>query len=316
MFTTSSMNRRRALGTLGVAGIAATVAACSSSDPLANGAGGSGAGGSDGGGDASTIVVGSQDYYSNEIIAEIFAQVIEKAGYTVRREYRIGQREVYLSELESGGVDLLPEYTGNLLQFYDADAAAASPEEVYEALAGVLPTGLAVHGFAAATDQDSYTVTSAFSTANSVRSLADLAGVSEPLKVAANSELETRPFGPEGLKSAYGVDVTVIPVEDSGGPLTVRALTDGTAQLANIYSSSPAIVENDLVTLEDPASLILPQNVTPLATPKIDGAALEAIGGVIEVLTTADLVALNATSINDQARSADIAAAWLKEKGL
>ena len=63
-----------------------------------------------------SIVIGSQAYYSNEIIAEIYAQVLEDEGFEVEREFQIGQREVYMPELEDGELDLLPDYTGNLVQ--------------------------------------------------------------------------------------------------------------------------------------------------------------------------------------------------------
>ena len=75
-----------------------------------------------------TIVVGSQAYYSNEIIAEIYAQALESAGYEVERRYQIGQRDAYLPELESGAVTLFPEYTGNLLQYYSPDTTATQAD--------------------------------------------------------------------------------------------------------------------------------------------------------------------------------------------
>ena len=308
--------RRHLLGALGLGGVALGAAACSSSDPFAE-EDGAGGGSSDGGGsaDAGTIVVGSQAYYSNEIIAELFAQVLEKAGLTVDRQYQIGQREVYLPELESGALDVMPEYTGNLLQNYEPDAESASPEEIHSALSEVLPDGLRLLPFAQATDQDSYTTTSDFASSNSLTTIADLAGLKD-LKIAANSEFEVRPYGPEGVKTVYGVDVTVVPVEDGGGPLTVQALTDGDVQLADLYTSDPAIIANDLVPLEDPESLILPQNVVPVVSKKVDDDAAAAITTVIEALSADDLVELNRRSVEDQTSSADIAKGWLGEKGL
>ena len=62
-----------------------------------------------GGASDEPIVVGSQAYYSNEIIAEIYAQALEGAGFEVERQFQIGQRDAYLPELESGAVDLFPE---------------------------------------------------------------------------------------------------------------------------------------------------------------------------------------------------------------
>jgi osmoprotectant transport system substrate-binding protein len=108
----------------------------------------------------------------------------------------------------------------------------------------------------------------------------------------------------------------VVPVEDSGGPLTVQALLDGDVQLADLYTSDPAIAENDLVVLEDPESMILPQNVVPVVSEKIDETAAAAIDAVLAALTADDLVELNRRSTVEQQSSADIASAWLAEKGL
>ncbi|WP_114856146.1 ABC transporter substrate-binding protein [Brachybacterium sp. YJGR34] len=305
--------RRHLLGTLGAGGLALGAAACGGSDPFEEeGA----AGASDAGGGSAGIVIGSQAYYSNEIIAELFAQVLEAEGYTVERQYQIGQREVYIPELESGALSLLPDYLGNLLQHYDPDAESASPEEIHAALGEALPEGLRVLDFAAASDQDSYTTTSDFAAEHSLTTIGDLAGVEEDLTIAANSEFEVRPYGPEGAKEIYGVDVSVVPVEDSGGPLTVQALLDGDVQLADIYTADPAIAENDLVVLEDPESMILPQNVVPVVTDAIDEGAEAAIGTVLSALSADDLVELNRRSVVDQASSADIASDWLSEKGL
>ncbi|WP_317629855.1 glycine betaine ABC transporter substrate-binding protein [Curtobacterium sp. Arg-1] len=89
-------------------GVVAALAGCASSDPLDSGSSNSS--------DSKTIVVGSQQYYSNEIIAELYAQVLEKDGFDVKRNFNIGQREVYIPQLEKGAIDVMPEYSGNLLQ--------------------------------------------------------------------------------------------------------------------------------------------------------------------------------------------------------
>ena len=307
----SPLSRRRLVALGGLAGLG-VLASCSGRDPLAGSAAPS----------ASTttaskaLVVGSQQYYSNEIIAELYAQSLEKAGYTVTRQYQIGQREVYLKELESGKVDVVPEYSGNLLQFYDKATTAKDAAAIAAALPTTLPAGLRVLTAAAATDQDAYHVTKAFAAQHGLASLSDLTKAPQPLKVAANSELSARPYGPEGLKSVYGVNVHVVPVEDSGGPLTVKALRDGTVQLADIYTADPSIAKEGFVTLSDPKNLILPQNVTPLVTAKVDAGAAAAIDKVNAQLSVTDLQELNARSVDQQAKSSDIAAAWLREKGL
>lgn len=310
--------RRHVLAGGGAVALSGVLAACGGgSDPLANnGQGDTAEGGATGRSEAGTITIGSQAYYSNEIIAELFAQVLDNAGYTVERAYQIGQREVYLAELESGNVHLIPEYAGALLQYYDAGSSAASQEDIEAALPEVLPEGLRVLPSAAATDQDSYTVTRAFAEENNLSSIGDLAGLSQPVAMAANSEFATRPYGPSGAKEIYGVELNHVPIEDSGGPLTVRALSDGDVQVADIYTADPSIQANDLVSLEDPESMILPQNVIPLAADAVDEAAAAEIAKVTELLTTEELIALNTRSIDDQAPSGQIATDWLTEKGL
>ena len=284
------------------------LAACSSGNPVGSSSSSAGGG--------STIVVASQQYYSNEIIAELYAQALENAGRTVDRQYQIGQREFYLPELESGSIDLIPEYGGNLLQYYDKSSTASDAEAIARALADALPSGLRVLDAAEASDQDSYTVTRATADEYSLGSIGDLGRIGGTVTVAANSEFATRPYGTDGVRAAYGVDITVLGVEDSGGPLTVKALTEGQAQAADIYTADPAVEQNDLVVLADPQNLILPQRVTPLVSSRIDDAAAEAIGGVNARLTTDELRGLNRRSTVDQRSSADIARDWLSSQGL
>ena len=82
-------------------------------------------------------------------------------------------------------------------------------------------------------------------------SIGDLAKLPQ-VTVGGNYEMETRPYGIPGLKSVYGVNATLTPIDDSGSALTVKALVDGQVTVANIYTASPAIKANDLVTLTDP----------------------------------------------------------------
>ncbi len=293
-----------------LAGLTA-LAACSTNNPLSTTTSAS-----SGGAAAGPLVIGSQQYYSNEIIAELYAQVLEKAGLKVTRQYQIGQREVYVPEITGGKIDVFPEYNGNFLQYLDKTATVTDTASIQAALTKVLPSGLRVLNAAAATDQDTYTTTKAFSDQYGVTSLADLSKVTKTLTIAANSEFATRPYGPTGLKSAYGATVTVVPVEDGGGPLTVKALTDGKADFADLYSASPAISTNNFVVLEDPKNLILPQNVVPVVSSKVDTAAADLINKVSAALSADDLRTLNAQSVTEQKKSADIAKAWLTSKGL
>ncbi|RUR01575.1 ABC transporter substrate-binding protein [Labedella endophytica] len=307
-----------ALGLL-AAGAALTLAACSSSDPLTGEGGGSD---SDGGsGDSQSIAIGSAGFAESEIIAEIYAQALEANDYTVERTMQIGQRDAYVAALEDGSIDLVPDYSGNLLQFYAPDSEAVTSDEVYTALGDALPDGYEVLEQSAAEDKDSYNVTAEFAEQYGLESLTDLMTVDVPLIVGGNPELAERPYGPTGLQEIYGVpsgNIQFEPISDSGGPLTVQALLDGTVNLANIYTTTPAIADNGLVTLEDPENMILPQNVLPLIN---SDAATDEVAEILDAvsaeLTTEDLIELNGRNQGDEkAAPATLATDWLADKGL
>ncbi|MGH3653050.1 glycine betaine ABC transporter substrate-binding protein [Glutamicibacter sp.] len=281
------------------------LAGCSGADPLATESKAAQEGGE-------TIVVGSQAYYSNEIVAEIYAQALEGAGMEVERKFSIGQRDAYMPQLEDGSIDVFPEYTGNLLQFYKEDTEARSADEVYNELKESLPKSLAVLEAAPASDQDSYTVTKEFAEANKLASIEDLAGISEPLTVGGPPELAERPYGPQGLESAYGVKAEF----SATGDTTVEDLAAGTVNVANVFTADPRIQTEDLVVLEDPKSLFLASNVVPLVAADQSGELAEVLNPVSEKLTAQVLVDLNVQSTVDKKSAADIASAWLTSEGL
>ena len=306
MFTATKKGRV-VLSALAVGAVVA-LAGCSSSDPLDEGSGATA------GGD--TIVIGSQDYYSNEIIAEIYAQALEDGGMTVQRDFRIGQREIYLPEIESGSIDVFPEYGGSLLQALEPDTTATTADDVYSALTDALPDGLRALDAADASDQNSYTVTQAFADQWNLTDIASLKNVTDPIVLGGNSELQTRPYGPDALQSKYGITTTFQAIEDSGGSTTVDALASNQIQMANIYTADPNIESNDLLPLADPDGLFVADNVVPIVSDKVDDDAAEIINGVSAKLTAEDLVALNSESVNEQKSAAAIATEWLTSAGL
>ena len=300
-----SITRTRIIPVVGLAAAAVfALSACGSSDSLQGG----GSSGNQGGDDQSkTIVVGSQSYPSNEIIAEIYSQVLENDGFTVERKFAIGQRDAYMPSLEDGSIDLFPEYTGSLLQYYDKSATAGSSDEVYDAMVKVLPDNLKALDYSPATDQDSYNVTAAFAKENNLTEIGDLAGVKD-LTFGGAPELEQRPYFTD-LKKVYGVDAKFEATADT----TVDELVAGNIQVANVYSADPRIETEDLVTLKDPKGLFLAANVVPIANADKADEIADAINKVSAAMSPEELVAMNVESTVDQRSSADIAKKWIAD---
>ncbi len=302
--TFTARNKGRFAMIAAAVGVSLALAGCGSSP-------GDGSGDGSDGGDKATIVVGSQAYYSNEIVAEIYAQALEQAGYTVTRNFQIGQRDAYIPALENGEVQVFPEYTGNLLQFYDPETTATKSDEVYSALADALPDTLEVLDQSSATDQDSYNVTQEFADEHSLVSIGDLADVDVPVILGGAPELEERPYGPSGLESVYGVTVEF----QATGDTTVDSLTQGIINVANVYSADPRIESAGLVTLEDPEGLFLASNVVPLVSADLAGELAEVLNPISSALTPEGLVAMNVESVDQQKSAADIATEWLQGNG-
>jgi osmoprotectant transport system substrate-binding protein len=262
-----------------------------------------------------SVTIGSAAFGESEILMQIYGQALAANGVKVNYKPSIGQRDVYLKALQDGSIDLIPEYSGNLLQFYDKNSTASSSDDVYAALNDALPKGFEVLDQAKAEDADAYNVTKEFSDKYGVTSLEDLKKVTVPLTVGANPEFATRPYGIPGLKSTYGVTATLKPISDSGGPLTVTALKNGDVQLADIYTTTPAIKDNGFVVLKDPKNLIAAQNIVPLINSKKASDTVKSVLNKVSAeLTTDDLITMNSENQGASKTQPDaVAKKWLQE---
>jgi osmoprotectant transport system substrate-binding protein len=306
MFTARGKRSAAVVGLIAAATIA--LSACGSSNPLdepSTPAEGSGSG--------DTIVIGSQAYYSNEIIAEIYAQALEADGQKVEREFSIGQRDAYMPDVESGAINVFPEYTGSLLEYISKDGVTVtSPDDVYKALQEALPDSLTALDFAEASDQDSYTVLKSFAEENDLKTIGDLKNVTTPLTIGAAPEFEQRPYSPAKAKEVYGVDLAF----SATGPTTLESLLAGQIQVADIYTADPAFKTEDIVALEDPENLIISSNVVPIVSSDIADEVSDVLNAVSAKLTAEELVSLNVLSTVDQKSPKDIAKKWLTDNDL
>ncbi|MDH6282967.1 ABC transporter substrate-binding protein [Prescottella agglutinans] len=289
--------------------------ACGSNDPLDSG--GSGGGNVD----ANTVVVGSANFPESTTVGYIYAEVLRANGFDVDTKMNIGTREAYVPALRDGSLTVIPDYTGNLLQYLDPSSTATSAAEIDAALPAVLAPDLTTTTPAPAEDKDAVVVTRETAEKWNLTSIADLAPHSAEVKFAAPAEFQERPVGLPGLREHYGLDISAanfVPIADGGGPATVKALTSGQVTAANIFTTSPAIKANDLVVLADPANNFPAQNVVPLlrATAKTEQLT-RVLDAISAKLTTEELVALNdAVSGSSKTEPQAAAQQWVARQGL
>ena len=216
---------------------------------------------------ARTIVVGvSGAFAENQLVAEMYAQVLEHAGYTVERSFDLRSREVSQSALESGQIDLKPEYLSSLLLFLDANAQASSdPTEVATQAGERLRTkGITVLTPSPAQDTNQFVANAKTAEGFNLTTLSSLAAVANRLTIGAPPECPIRPFCLRGLRDVYGILFEDFEPLDAGGPVTVAALRSDEVQIALMFSTDPSIEANGFIPLVDDQHLQDAENITPV----------------------------------------------------
>jgi osmoprotectant transport system substrate-binding protein len=229
----------------------------------------------------------------------------------------IGSREVYIKAIQDQSISAVPEYTGNLLGHFDPNATATTAEEVEEALPAALPSDLKILKPSAAVDQDVYVVTKEFSAQHDITSLEDLKKMASTSTLGGPPELEERSYGPPGLEKIYGAKFKAF-VPYPKYPPKISDLDNNKIQVATFFTTDAVLAEKGYVQLEDPQSMILPQNVVPLVRSDVasNPTAVAALEAVQTALTTEELMQLDKKVDSDRQDPAQVAGDWLKSKSL
>jgi osmoprotectant transport system substrate-binding protein len=248
-------------------------------------------------GGSDVIVVGvSGAFAENQIIAEMYAQVLEHAGYTVERLLELRSRESSQNALEAGVIDVKPEYLSSLLLFLDPNAeASADAADVARQTAGLLRSeGLALLTPSAAEDTNQFVANAETAQRFDLTTMSSLAAVAGQLTFGGPPECPQRPFCLPGLHEVYGVLFDDFTPLDAGGPLTVDALKADEVQIGLLFSTDPSIGQNGFVPLADDRHLQDAENITPLIrSEKLNAevrALLDAVSARLSTEKVTDLV--------------------------
>jgi osmoprotectant transport system substrate-binding protein len=306
---------RRLLALLGVSVL--LVAACGGDD-------------SDGGSDTSTdtggesvsITVGSANFPENQLLAEIYAQALEGNGVDISRNLNIGSREVYYAAIESGEIDLLPEYTNSLLSFTlrqadpEASPTAANIDEQVTALGEALPDGLQVLAASTAEDKDVIVCRAEVAEEFTLTNLSELAAVAGEITLGAPPEFEERaPFGLVGFADIYGAEFGEFVPLDIGG--VADSLIGGSIDCGNLFSTMSVITTEGFVALEDDKTIVPNEAVIPFIRSEVATAEVtEVLDAVSAALNTDNLKAMMVEIEVDKADPAEVAATFVADNEL
>ncbi|MFI6419740.1 ABC transporter substrate-binding protein [Streptomyces sp. NPDC050842] len=314
---------------LGTTALAVALAACGGESLEGGKNKPGGAGDASAGAEKGSLVVGAAAFTESKVLAELYAQSLRAAGYSVSVT-TVKNRELYEPSLENGEIDVVPEYAATIAEFLNAKVnGPKAPEDkpvasgdaaaTVEALRKLAePRGLKVLAVGEAVDQNAFAVTKEFAAKNKLTTLSDLGRSKLKVKIAAGDECAVRPFCAPGLKKAYGIDVAGIDPKGVGTPQAKQAVKDGVDQLVLTTTTDATIDSFGLVFLEDDKKLQNADNVLPVVNAKDAGAPeiAAALDKITKVLTTADLAELNRKVDAERAKPEDVAKDYLTAKGL
>jgi len=284
------------------------------------GAGGddtSGTGNSGGSTQKGTVTVGSDNFAEAQIVGEMYAQVLENAGYTVERQLELESREVRLPAMESGEIDIAPEYLASLLSVLDPKASGTSdPEEVAADLEPLLAErGLETLTPSDVVDTNAFVVTRKTADEFGLTTVSDLADVAGDMVLGAPSECPKRPFCIPGLREVYGIEFGEF--KSLGYGPTVTALEGGAIDVGLLFSTDGTIADKGFVVLEDDKGLQAADNITPLVRSEVlDDEVRQLLDEVSAALTEDQITELNKRANVDVEDPADLAEEFLTNAGL
>lgn len=273
-----------------------------------------------------TIKIGSDGFYEAKLMAEIYAQALEAAGYKVDRTgIGMGARKVSAPALESGQIDLKPEYIGSGLAFYEPGKQTGDPAANQQALQSVLATkggGITVLDYSPAADQNAFVVRKETADQFKLTKMSDLTPVQSQLKFGVATDCPTNPVCAKALKDAYGLDLSnALKLSACDTPM-VQALKGKTIDVGELCSTQPDIAVNGWVVLDDDKHTQPADNIAPLVRNDLlaklsDKAGFEKIlNAVSAAMDTTTLTDLGKQVSVDNKDVAVVAKAWLQSKGL
>ena len=250
----------------------------------------------------------------NQLVAEMYAQVLENAGYTVSRELEIADRAVGNESLASGEIDLKPEYTGFDLPLYDEKASTnGDPQAVADALtAAVEDDGLVTYAISPANSTNVFVMLPDTASANNLTDLSSLATVAPEFTLGAPADCPKADFCIPGLKETYGIEFAEFRPLDPGGKKTLAAIDSGAVDVAELFSLDPTITDKGYVVLTDDKNLQANGNFIPVVREEVASDELGALlDSVTTTLTDDNMREMVGQVLNERRDIADVASEYL-----
>ncbi|MET9536544.1 ABC transporter substrate-binding protein [Streptomyces sp. NPDC006553] len=277
-------------------------------------------------GDSRRLTVGSAGFTESDLLAQMYALLLEDAGYGAKI-LSVTNRELYEPALERGQIDVVAEYAATFADWLNAKVNGADaptvgspdPDATMKALRGLAtPRGLTVLDEGRAVDQNAFAVTAEFAAEHRLKTLSDLGATGLPIRLAAGDECVRRPYCAPGLREVYGIDITAVDPKGVGTTPAKQAVQNGQDQLVLTTTTDATLDEFGLVLLADDRNLQNADHIVPVVNRARAGGerVTRALSRLNTVLTTADLARLNEQVDSWRRLPEDVARNYLVTKGL
>lgn len=277
-------------------------------------------------GDSKHLTIGSAGFTESDLLAQMYAQLLNQAGYQTSL-ITVANRELYEPALESGQIDVVPEYAATFADWLNAktngpDAPPVGSPDLTTTMRALrrlaTPRGLTVLDPGRAVDQNAFAVTAAYARRHHLRTLSDLGASGLKVRLAAGDECVQRPYCEPGLKKVYGIDITGIDPKGVGTTQAKRAVQSGQDQMVLTTTTDATLDQFGLVLLADDRHLQNADYVVPVVNRARAGSerVTKALGKLNDVLTTADLASMNQQVDSWRRLAQDVARTYLRDKGL
>jgi osmoprotectant transport system substrate-binding protein len=246
------------------------------------------------------IKIGSKDFTEAILVAELYAQVLERAGFTVERKFNLGATPIAQEAIVKGDIDLYPEYTSTGLQevlkdtnrYADAAAILDAVRKGYEQQFQL--TWLDASPF---NNTNVFATTPAIAEQYGLKTISDLAAKAPDLRLGGPAEFPDR-VDTQGLDAAYGGFVPKFKeFKPLGtGALRYDALQNGEVDVIVAFGTDGRIAGDKLVVLQDDKSFYPIYNIAPVVrmdTLTANPGIADALNAVAPLLTDQVMAGLN-----------------------
>ena len=296
-----------------VAALALVVTAC-----------GGGSGAQQGGEQGETITVGSKNFTEQYVLAELYAQALSANGFNGETRIDLGSEQIADQALQSGEIDMYPEYTGTaLVSILKVEPPLPdTAEETYEQARKLYADRDPEDAMLEPADfNNNYAIIVRKETAEKygLKTLDDLAKASPELRFASYSEFENRSDGFPNVKKNYpGMNFKdKVIVNDLG--LRYRALAENEADVGIGFRTDGQLASDELVEVEDKKNIWPIYQPAPVFRSEVldqNPEVREVVNTVTRSLTLDKMREMNSAVELQQEEPNDVAKQFLEEEGL